>query len=87
MRRAATARARASSSLKRSATQAAAAEWKHGYSRELAVFPLATLKQQKYWPPVARVDNVYGDKNVFCACVPIGDFKDEPEAFSEPMAV
>jgi len=36
---------------------------------------------------VARVDNVYGDKNVFCACVPIGDFKGEPEAFSEPMAV
>jgi len=69
------------------ATQAAAAEWSHGYSRELAVFPLATLKRQKYWPPVARVDNVYGDKNVFCACVPIGDFKDEPEAFSEPMAV
>ncbi|MBP7788204.1 aminomethyl-transferring glycine dehydrogenase [Thermomonas sp.] len=69
------------------ATQAAAAEWNHGYSRELAVFPLASLKQQKYWPPVARVDNVYGDKNVFCACVPIGDFKGEPEAFSEPMAV
>ena len=69
------------------ATQAAAAEWNHGYSRELAVFPLATLKQQKYWPPVARVDNVHGDKNVFCSCIPIGDFKDEPEAFSEPMAV
>ncbi len=67
------------------ATQAAAADWNHGYSRELAVFPLATLRQQKYWPPVARVDNVYGDKNVFCSCVPIGDFKDEPEAFSEPM--
>ena len=67
------------------ATQAAAAEWNHAYSRELAVFPLATLKLQKYWPPVARVDNVYGDKNVFCSCVPIGDFKDEPEAFSEPM--
>ena len=67
------------------ATQAAAGEWKHGYSRELAVFPLASLRQQKYWPPVARVDNVYGDKNVFCSCVPIGDFKEEPEAFSEPM--
>ncbi len=67
------------------ANQAAAAEWNHAYSRELAVFPLATLKLQKYWPPVARVDNVYGDKNVFCSCVPIGDFKDEPEAFSEPM--
>ncbi|WP_374357319.1 aminomethyl-transferring glycine dehydrogenase [Thermomonas sp.] len=69
------------------ATQAAAAEWTHAYSRELAVFPLATLKQQKYWPPVARVDNVHGDKNVFCSCIPIGDFKDEAEAFSEPMAV
>jgi glycine dehydrogenase len=69
------------------ATQAAAAEWTHAYSRELAVFPLATLRLQKYWPPVARVDNVYGDKNVFCSCVPIGDFKDEPEAFSEPMVV
>ena len=66
------------------ATQAAAAEWNHGYGRELAVFPLPVLKRQKYWPPVARVDNVYGDKNVFCACVPIGDFKGEPEAFSEP---
>ena len=69
------------------ATQAAAAEWTHGYSRELAVFPLATLKRQKYWPPVARVDNVYGDKNVFCSCVPINDFKDEIEAFSEPAVV
>ncbi|HSD18375.1 MAG TPA: aminomethyl-transferring glycine dehydrogenase [Thermomonas sp.] len=69
------------------ATQAAAAEWTHAYSRELAVFPLATLKQQKYWPPVARVDNVHGDKNVFCSCIPIGDFREEPEAFSEPMAV
>ncbi len=69
------------------ATQAAAAEWTHAYSRELAVFPLATLRQQKYWPPVARVDNVHGDKNVFCSCIPIGDFKDEPEAFSEPLAV
>ena len=70
------------------AMQAAANEWKHAYSRELAVFPLASLKQQKYWPPVARVDNVYGDKNVFCSCIPVGEFKDhEPEAFSEPMAV
>ena len=71
------------------AMQAAAREWKHAYSRELAVFPLATLKQQKYWPPVARVDNVYGDKNVFCSCIPVDAFKEEgePEAFSEPMAV
>ena len=68
---------------------AMAANWTHAYSRELAVFPLATLKQQKYWPPVARVDNVYGDKNVFCACIPMSEFakEGEPEAFSEPMAI
>ncbi|PNS09701.1 aminomethyl-transferring glycine dehydrogenase [Solilutibacter silvestris] len=70
------------------AMQAASNTWTHAYSRELAVFPLESLKQQKYWPPVARIDNVYGDKNVFCSCIPVGEFKDhEPEAFSEPMAV
>ena len=74
-------------------TQAMAADWTHGYSRELAVFPLQTLKRQKYWPPVARVDNVYGDKNVFCACIPMCEYAGEdgigrePEAFSEPMAI
>ncbi|HET8819764.1 MAG TPA: aminomethyl-transferring glycine dehydrogenase [Xanthomonadaceae bacterium] len=66
------------------AAQATAAEWTHGYPRELAVFPLETLRRQKYWAPVARVDNVYGDKNVFCSCVPINAFKGEIEAFSEP---
>jgi glycine dehydrogenase len=66
------------------ATMVSATEWTHAYPRELAAFPLASLKQQKYWSPVARVDNVYGDKNVFCSCVPIGAFVEEPEAFSEP---
>jgi glycine dehydrogenase len=66
------------------ATQVAASEWAHAYPRELAAFPLPVLKQQKYWPPVARVDNVYGDKNVFCSCVPVEAFKGEIEAFSEP---
>ncbi|HJR72993.1 MAG TPA: aminomethyl-transferring glycine dehydrogenase [Luteimonas sp.] len=66
------------------ATMVAASEWTHAYPRELAAFPLPVLKQQKYWPPVARVDNVYGDKNVFCSCVPIEAFAGEIEAFSEP---
>ncbi|HZH43618.1 MAG TPA: aminomethyl-transferring glycine dehydrogenase [Lysobacter sp.] len=66
------------------ATQVAASEWTHAYPRELAAFPLPVLKQHKYWPPVARVDNVYGDKNVFCSCVPIEAFAGEIEAFSEP---
>jgi glycine dehydrogenase len=66
------------------ATQVSATEWTHAYPRELAAFPLPSLKFQKYWSPVARVDNIYGDKNVFCSCAPINDFKEEIEAFSEP---
>jgi glycine dehydrogenase len=66
------------------ATQVAGSEWTHAYPRELAAFPLPVLKLQKYWPPVARVDNVHGDKNVFCSCIPINEFAGEIEAFSEP---
>jgi len=58
------------------ATMAMASEWTHAYPRELAVFPLGSLKRQKYWPPVARVDNVYGDKNIMCACIPIEAYQD-----------
>ncbi|MDQ6647395.1 MAG: aminomethyl-transferring glycine dehydrogenase [Pseudomonadota bacterium] len=65
------------------ATMVSASEWTHAYPRELAAFPLPSLKLQKYWAPVARVDNIYGDKNVFCSCVPIEEFADI-EAFSEP---
>jgi len=62
------------------ATMVAGSEWTHAYPRELAAFPLAVLKQQKYWPPVARVDNVHGDKNVMCACIPVDAYKDAIEA-------
>ena len=62
------------------ATAVSASEWTHAYPRELAAFPLPVLKQQKYWPPVARVDNVYGDKNVMCACIPVDAYKEEAEA-------
>lgn len=55
-----------------------ASEWTRSYPRELAAFPLPSLRRQKYWPPVARVDNVYGDRNVMCACIPV-------EAFKEPV--
>jgi glycine dehydrogenase len=50
------------------------AEWDRPYSRETGAFPLSTLKQSKYWPSVGRVDNVYGDRNLFCSCVPVGDY-------------
>ena len=51
-----------------------AAEWSRPYSREVAAFPVASLKQVKYWPTVGRVDNVYGDRNLFCSCIPISDY-------------
>ncbi len=62
------------------ATMVSASEWTHAYPRELAAFPLASLKLQKYWAPVARVDDVYGDKNVMCACIPVDAYKDEVDA-------
>jgi glycine dehydrogenase len=49
-------------------------DWDRPYSRETGAFPLASLKQGKYWPPVGRVDNVYGDRNLFCSCVSVGDY-------------
>jgi glycine dehydrogenase len=46
-------------------------EWKHPYSREAAAYPVASARQHKYWCPVGRVDNVYGDRNLFCSCLPV----------------
>jgi len=51
-----------------------AAEWDRPYSRETAAFPVPALKHVKYWPPTGRVDNVYGDRNLFCSCVPVSDY-------------
>lgn len=48
-------------------------EWTHPYSRELAVFPAGS--ENKYWPAVKRLDDVYGDRNLFCSCVPISDYE------------
>ena len=45
--------------------------WTHAYSREQAAFPLAWVAAAKYWPPVKRVDNVYGDRNLVCTCAPL----------------
>jgi glycine dehydrogenase len=49
-------------------------EWEHSYTREQAVYPLPGVMRNKYWPPVRRIDNAYGDRNLVCACPP-------PEAF------
>jgi len=55
-------------------------EWGHPYARELGAFPLAGLKDAKYWPPIGRVDNVYGDRNLFCSCVPVGEYQETEAA-------
>ncbi|GAB3579830.1 aminomethyl-transferring glycine dehydrogenase [Leifsonia lichenia] len=52
-----------------------AGEWTHPYSREQAVYPVPGIVRSKYWPPVRRIDQAYGDRNLFCACPP-------PEAFA-----
>ena len=54
-----------------------ASEWSHKYSREQAAFPSEYLKENKYWAPVGRVDNVFGDRNLVCSCPSIEEYKDE----------
>ena len=56
-------------------------DWAHAYSRALAAYPAGDAGHAKYWPPVARVDNVYGDRNLFCTCIPLSD-----EAMDEASA-
>ncbi|WP_346826126.1 aminomethyl-transferring glycine dehydrogenase [Serratia inhibens] len=50
-------------------------DWQHAYSRELAVFPVAGVRENKYWPSVKRLDDVYGDRNLFCSCVPMSEYE------------
>jgi glycine dehydrogenase len=53
------------------ATAIAVADWTHPYSREQAAFPLPWVRTRKFWPSVGRIDNPYGDRNLFCSCPPI----------------
>jgi glycine dehydrogenase len=55
----------------------AADEWEHAYSRERAVFPAPWTKESKFWPPVRRVNNAYGDRNLVCACPPLEAYSEE----------
>jgi glycine dehydrogenase len=57
-------------------------EWTYAYSREVAVFPHGVNRDDKYWPPVRRIDGAYGDRNLVCSCP-------QPEAFeivAEPVS-
>ncbi len=68
---------RADNPLKHAPHTAAAVtadDWNHAYRRDAAAYPVASLRAAKYWPPVARVDNVYGDRNLFCSCIPLAEY-------------
>lgn len=56
------------------AEEMASDEWAHSYSRIRAAYPVQSLKNNKFWPPVGRVDNTYGDRNLICSCPSMDDF-------------
>ncbi len=55
------------------------ADWDRGYSREQGCFPPGAFRVDKYWPPVGRVDNAYGDRNLICTCPPLEDYAEAAE--------
>ncbi len=57
------------------AVDALSDDWKHPYSRAEAVYPLPYLKENKFWPPVGRIDDAYGDRHLMCACPPVEDYE------------
>jgi glycine dehydrogenase len=54
--------------------------WTHKYARSQAAYPVPGQQAVKYWPPVARVDNVYGDRHLFCSCIPLAEEAAPPTA-------
>ena len=61
------------------AAEVTANDWHHAYTREQAAFPVPGLAANKYWPPVKRVDNAYGDRNLICTCAPLSDYAEAAE--------
>jgi len=61
------------------AASVAADSWDKPYGRELAAFPLASLRADKYWPPVRRIDGAYGDRHLVCSCPPIESYTEHAE--------
>jgi len=61
------------------AEDVSADDWPHVYSREQAAYPVADLRHRKFWPPVSRIDNPYGDRNLMCACPPVEAYADRHE--------
>jgi glycine dehydrogenase len=54
-------------------------DWDRKYSRETGCFPPGAFRVDKYWPPVGRVDNVYGDRNLICTCPPVESYAEAAE--------
>ena len=65
----ATAKSNSLNSVPQTVDQITSYAWNRPYSREAAAFPAKSLHDYKFWPPVARVDNVFGDRNPVCSCV------------------
>jgi len=61
------------------AAEVMASVWRHPYPREQAAFPLPFVASGKYWPPIGRVDNVYGDRNLICTCAPVEAYAEAAE--------
>jgi glycine dehydrogenase len=55
------------------AADVAREDWSHPYPREQAAFPIPWVRAHKYWPPVGRIDNAYGDRHLVCSCPPLAD--------------
>jgi glycine dehydrogenase len=62
------------------AKEIASDQWNHAYSRETAAFPRPWVSERKFWPSVGRIDNVWGDRNLFCSCPPMNDFEIDGQA-------
>ncbi|OYU89476.1 MAG: glycine dehydrogenase (aminomethyl-transferring), partial [Burkholderiales bacterium PBB5] len=62
------------------AAAVSADDWAHAYPRSVAAYPVAGLRQAKYWAPVGRVDNVWGDRNLFCSCIPLAELAEDSAA-------
>ena len=52
-------------------------EWTKPYGKRQAFYPMENIRDDKYWPPIGRIDNVHGDKNLFCSCIPVEEYSIE----------
>ena len=59
------------------AEELAGNEWVHSYTRESAAFPLEFVRRNKYWPPVSRINDAHGDRNIMCSCPPLESYMEQ----------